>query len=361
VKRFGATALASALFCASAFAQTERIEPPPDDRRYVGVVIGLSTYANLPDEIELDFARSDAAMVAGALREDAKFDDVFLLTDTEATKAAIQETLRTKVSQLVGASDVLVVYIVGHGIGADLDLPTILSYDSTLENGQEDGFALDMLVRDMKTWLRAGTMLIATDIIHDNQLDGIYFYGPAANQWPLMADGTMVLSSSGPKQPAEDGAFGKVFAKAIGGAADRNDDGWVTGSELFTYIDAALSTSPQTPMAAGNYNGYMILAEGVERDSDGLTVGAPSEVYPDVTIDKAKFVFREGAGQTVQCPNQPVVTCDPSCYVWQFPAGPCAITAVIDGFPMKGKTVILSRGKYECRRQGPDLSCLGPG
>ena len=53
--------------------------------------------------------------------------------------------------------------------------------------------------------------------------------------------------------------------------------------------------------------------------------------------------------------------CDPSCYVWEFQAGPCEVTAVIDGFSMKGRVTILSRGKYDCRRQGPDLSCNGPG
>jgi hypothetical protein len=46
--------------------------------------------------------------------------------------------------------------------------------------------------------------------------------------------------------------------------------------------------------------------------------------------------------------------------VWGFKGGRCAITAVIDGFPMQGEVVVLSRGRYQCRRQGPNLVCAGP-
>ncbi|MBW2253326.1 MAG: caspase family protein [Deltaproteobacteria bacterium] len=353
------------LLATSAHAQTP-LHPPPEDRAYVALVIGLSTYQYLPDEVELDFARSDAAIVAGALRESAHFDRVFLLTDTEATKAGIRDTMRTKVAQLVGPDDVMIVYFVGHGIGADLGLPTILAHDSTLANGQEDGFVLDLLTRDIQTWLKAGTTLVVTDIIHRNQLDGIYFYGPSATQWPPMRPGTMILSSSQSQQPATDGAFGQVFAAAIAGAADRNDDSYVTAGELSAYVVSTLSSQGQVPVPAGNYNGNMILAEGVDRSS--VRVGTPagdpagiSEVYPDVTIDKAKFVFGEGAAQSVQCHDKPIIACDPSCYVWDFKAGPCNVTAVIDGYPMKGRVIILARGKYDCRRKGPELSCLGPG
>jgi len=363
--KLAVSAFVSLLLAASAHAQTP-VSPPPEGRSYVALVIGLSNYQNLPDEVELDFARSDAAIVAGALRESAHYDHVFLLTDTEATKAGIRDTMRTKVAQLVGPDDALIFYFVGHGIGADLGLPTILAHDSTLENGQEDGFVLDLLTRDIQTWLKAGTTLIVTDVIHRNQLDGIYFYGPAATQWPPMRPGTMILSSSQPQQPATDGAFGEVFAAAIAGAADSNDDTYVTAAELTAYVVSKLSSKGQVPVAAGDYNGNMILAQGVDRSSVrvGTPAGEPagtSEVYPDVTIDKAKFVFTEGAAQSVQCHDKPIMTCDPSCYVWDFKAGPCNVTAVIDGFPMKGRVIILARGKYECRRQGPELSCLGPG
>jgi len=360
--RLMSVVLGSVLLAGPALAQDETFGRPPESRKYVAVVIGLSTYQNLPDEVELDFARSDAALVATALRETAKFDQVYQLTDREATREAIREIVRTNVAQIVGPDDFLLIYFTGHGIGADLGIPTLLAYDSTLENGQEDGLVVDGMARDVRTWNKAGNTMIVTDAIHQNQLDGIYFYGPAANEWPEMPLGTMIMSSSSAQQPAVDGTFGKVFAAAISGAADSNDDTYVTAAELHTFVLAAMGGSPQKPVSAGTYNGSMVVSEGVDRASVQTAGITPNnEIYPDVAIDKAKFVFREGAGQTVRCLDRPVVQCDPSCYVWEFSAGPCEVTAVIDGFSMKGRAVILSRGKYECKRQGPDLACNGPG
>ena len=56
----------------------------------IAVVVGLSSYANLPDAVELDFARSDAAKIAKALYDEAHFDNVFLLADGEANREAIR-------------------------------------------------------------------------------------------------------------------------------------------------------------------------------------------------------------------------------------------------------------------------------
>ncbi len=354
--------LLAPLLTTSALAQTpSTLERPPAGRQYVAMVVGLSSYQNLPDEVELNFGRSDAALVAAALREEAGFGNVYLLTDREASREGIRETLRTRIAQVVGPDDVLVIYFVGHGIGADLGIPTLLAYDSTLENGQEDGLVLEPLARDIQTWNKSGTTLIVTDAIHRNQLDGIYFYGPAATQWPQMPSGTMVLSSSQAEQPGTDGAFGRVFAAAIAGAADINDDTYVTASELQSYLIAALTPSGQVPVASGDYSGHAIFAAGVDRTKVRAGAALATEgVYPDVTIDKAKFVFREGAAQGVRCVDRPLVSCDPSCYVWDLKAGPCEVTAVIDGVPMKGRVILLDRGRYECRRQGPELACKGP-
>lgn len=352
------------------------VQRPPDSRNYVAVVIGLSSYASLPDEVELDFGRSDAAMVAKTLREDARFDEVFLLGDGEAKKEQVEELLRTQVAQLVGPNDVFILYFAGHGIGADLDLPVLLAHDSTLENGQEDGLELQRFARDLQTWTRAGTALIVTDAIHRNQLDGIYFYGPAADQWPRMPQGTMIISSSQKETPATDGAFGKVFAQGLGGQADSNRDQLVTASELFTYLVNSLSPSGQIPVASGDFESTMVLAQDVTspepKEPEKTDTDEPDEpdepppppepkvIYPDYPVAKAKFVFSDGAAQTVQCREQPVMACAPSCYVRNFKAGPCGLTAVFEGVPMQGEAVVLSPGMYNCHRKGSELVCEGP-
>jgi hypothetical protein len=356
---------AGALLLASLSAQAQ--EPA---RNYVAVVVGLSTYQNLPKEVHLDFARSDAATVAQALEAQAHFTHVFLIRDTEATRENIRDTLRTKAAQVVGPNDVFVLYFVGHGAGADLGTPVLLAYDSTLENGQEDGLELQAFTRDLQTWTRAGTTLIVTDAIHRNQLDGIYFYGPAAAEWPALPKGTMLISSSQAASPAKDGAFGQVFAQGIGGAADADRNGQVTGSELFTFLMNRMSPTGQVPAAAGDFDGNMVVAGGVAPQGGASVVYVieeakappppPEPVYPDVEISAAKFVFLEGASQAVQCREEPIVACSPSCYVRTFKAGPCTVSGVVDGQQVSGQVVVLQPGKYDCEKKGTELKCVGP-
>jgi len=339
--------------------------PPPSDRNYVAVVVGLSLYHHLPDAVHLDFARSDAATVAQALREQAGFSHVYTLEDREATRDTIRNLLRTEVAQLLGPNDVFLFYFVGHGLGADLGLPVFLAHDSTLENGQEDGLELTILARDLQTWTRAGSTMVVTDAIHRNQLDGIYFYGPAASEWPAMPEGTMIISSSQAARAGADGAFGPAFAKGIGGAADSDHDRNVTASELFTYLVNKLSPDGQVPEAAGNYDGSMVIAQDVVLGAGdaGTTTAAqppPETIYPNFPIDKAKFVWAEGASQSVQCRDSQVTACAPSCYIYDFISGPCTITAVVDGVSLESQIIVLQRGKYDCKRSGGGLVCVGP-
>jgi hypothetical protein len=341
-------------------AQAQQVRDANPDRSYVAVVVGISAYDNMPEEVELDFARSDAATVASSLQDRGAFDAVFLLTDRNATKAALTETLRERVPQLVGPEDVLVVYFVGHGLGADLGVPTLLAYDSTVQNGNEDGFPVEQLAADVATWTRAGTTVLVTDAIHKNQLDGISFFGPAADQWPGIAPGVLVLSSSAANEPARDGAFGMVFADAVAGAADANRDQTLTAVEIKDYVTQRLAGSGQTPTFAGPWLDGVVLASGVQVEKPEEKVDA-AILYGDHDIYKAKFVFRDGGSPTVQCRDKPVQPCDSSCYVHEFKAGPCQLSAFVDGQQVKGTTLAMVPGKYDCGvRRDKTLACIPP-
>lgn len=348
-----------------ATAATPDIASLPANRNYVAVVIGLSSYENLPDEVELDFARSDAAVVAKQLREHANFNHVYLLADGEASRASILQTLRTKVAQVVGPDDVFILYFVGHGIGAQVGSPYLLTHDSTLEGAEEDALGIQQFAQDLQTWTPAGTALIVTDAIHRNQLDGFYFYGPAANEWPDMPANTMILSSSASQIAAKDGQFGTVFAEAIGGNADMNRDKLVTASELFTFLINRLSPNGQIPVASGEFDGNMVLAQNVSHGSVSTAGGALAPevitVYPEYLVPKAKFVWEDGANHLIQCREQAKAElCSDSCYLWSFKAGPCSLKALYDGTEFQGEVVVLEKGAYHCTREGAELKCDGP-
>ncbi len=336
----------------------------PVESNFVAVVIGLSIYANLPDAVHLNFARSDAATVAQSLSDNANFDKVWLLSDREATREKIREMLRTEVPQRVGPDDTLLIYFVGHGIGADLGVPTLLAFDSTLEAAHEDAFAVEDFARDIATWVRAGTTLVVTDAIHKNQLDGVYFYGPAADQWPVLGPHTMLVSASSASKPGADGSFGVVFADAISGAADADSNGAIVARELADYLKTRMVGSGQTPSIAGNWTDDLLVAQGV---TPGMTyAGATSvidqaAVYGSHEVYAAKFVFKDGGSQTVACRDVAVTACDPTCYVRGFKAGPCTLSAVLDGQKLEGVTLAMTPGKYECGvRADRTLYCAPP-
>jgi hypothetical protein len=346
-----------ALTSAPALAQ-DKVEPV-----HVAVVIGLNSYEHLPDAAELNFARSDAATVAGALKENAGYDVAFLLTDRDATREIIRDTLRTRVAQLVGPKDTLLVYFVGHGLGADLGIPTLLVHDSTLENGQEDGFEVGAFARDISTWTRAGTTILVTDAIHKNQLDGIPFFGPSAEQWPGIGPNTLVVSSSRAGEPAQDGLFGTHFADAMSGAADADADGAISADELKEFLTTRLATSGQVPEVAGTYDADLIVAAGV---TPGTTLGGANlsndmTVYGEHEVWAAKFVFRDGGAPTVTCRDGGIKACDNTCYVRNFRAGPCTLTALIDGIEVRGVTLAMLPGLYQCDvRSDKTLGCVPP-
>lgn len=364
------SALLALLSLTPAFAQDTKTE--------VAVVIGISSYKNLPEDAALASARKDASAIGRALQDKAHFDHVFTLVDGQATRAGIRSLLEHQVAPLLTPDDTFVLYFEGHGIGADLGSPILLAHDSTLENAFEDGLEVSALANDLRTWIKARNTLIVTDAVHRDQVDGIYLYGPSASHWPRLPTGTMVLSSSQPEAPAKDGSFGAIFLEAVSGKADASYDGDLTLSEIFTHLVTQMAPTGQLPMASGDFDGNAVLARGVvnERaevplgtiDVSGtpgtpgpeLPVAPPKPLYPDLAIDKAKFVFREGASQSVQCRATELTACAPSCYVWDLRTGPCTISAVIDGIQMTSEVIVLSRGKYDCRRKGPDLTCEGP-
>jgi len=366
-----------ATLCAGALAQdtpadapkapADDVIAPSPETNFVAVVVGLSSYDALPDAVELDFARSDAALVNKLLKSKANFTHTFLVTDGEATRENLRDLLRTEVAQVVGPNDVFLLYFVGHGIGADLDEPSLLVYDSVLDDSAATGLELNEFATDLTTWAPAGVTLIVTDAIHRNQLDGVYFFGPAANQWPSFAGNVSVISSSQADSPARDGAFGTVFADAISGSSDANGDGFVTLGELETYLADRITPMGQIPVRApASVPAGTVIAQGVHNegatDPSTTTAPIPAKVaeFPDTEVWSAKFVFRQGASQSVHCHDEDVKACAPSCYVRNFKAGICELKAVVDGVELTGRVPVVYPGKYSCGLRAGSLTCRPP-
>ena len=247
---------------------------------------------------------------------------------------------------------------------------------------RRDGFELGQLARDLSTWTKAGSTLVVTDVVHRNQLDGIYFFGPAADAWPSLPAGWMVLSATQANKPGKDGAFGSRFAKAMGGKADIDGDRFVTAAELFSYLvkghvrvraDPARHRRLRRRHGAGR--GRRAAARRVSSagrchrarrqhghrrgEAPRAPAGAGGRVPRLLGARGEQFVWAGGSGQTVQCREEPVAACAPSCYVREFKAGPCQLSAIFDGVEMQGEVVVLGRASTTARARAASWSARG--
>ena len=135
-----------------------------------------------------------------------------------------------------------------------------------------------------------------------------------------------------------------------------------------------LSPTGQIPVATGDFDTNMVVSRGKKKpepetkpeedkpvEVTTVVVAAPPPepkvVYPDYTIGAAKFVWKTGDAHTVQCRAAELTGCDMNCYVRNFKAGPCQLTAIYDNVLTKGEVVVLMQGKYECSKEGEELTC----
>src|SRR5215208_5559696 len=110
-----ATLLVALSLSASALAQAERASAQAP--KTWAVVIGISKYAKVPGGPQLQFADSDAASFAEAIKKGGvKPENVRLLTGGVATVASIKSAIGNWMARAAGESDTVLIFFSGHGI-----------------------------------------------------------------------------------------------------------------------------------------------------------------------------------------------------------------------------------------------------
>ncbi len=342
--------------------------------RRIALVIGLSSYDRLPPGIAIDSARTDAVRVAAALEQGAGFDQVRLLTDASATMENVTAVLREQVSKEVTWRDLFLFYFVGQGIGGDYGEPRLLFYEADPDALETTSLSVADLGAHLQEWVPASRYIVATDAAHEGQLNGVALLGPTGNDWPVLGSHSFVISSAAPRQVARPGVFAKAFIEGMSGQADSNLDGVVSGSELNGYLVVAVPNATagvQIPTVQGKYDPSLELAKKKVSPTVGAAVAPPvaAPVVPPVVevpagpairVEKAKFVFQGGGAPKVACGEAAPVACDPSCYVWDIPAGACTVSMLVDGRELEGQANVLYRGAYTCGVYRDALRCSSP-
>lgn len=233
------------------------------------VVIGINDYQAWP---KLEYAVNDAKSVAEHLSSKLGFakENIITLYDKDATSERIAEVLGYQLAdpKVVKENDRVFVFYAGHG--ATRELP----------NGKSLGYIIPVDAEATKFQNRAISMTQLNDFSAMIPAKHIYFVmdscysglaltragvsvGQSINYINQITSrkARQILTAGGADQQVSDGGpgghsiFTWTFLQAIEGLADTDNNGYVTASELGTYVAPVVSSySDQTP-AFGNMMG----------------------------------------------------------------------------------------------------------
>lgn len=226
-------------------------EVPPDARTFA-LVVGISKYQKLPQDLWLQYPAADAQafsrLLASPRGGGVPADQMLVLTNEQATTAAVRSAFQTFLVTRPGRNDTVYILIAGHGT-ADNSGAYILTYDSDPENLARTALPMAELHSVVENALsRAGHVILLADVCRAAAIAGqkttalggaVEQIGEAPGQLlGLMAARPKEFSLEGPEYGGGHGAFTWSVLKGLEGAADSDHDGFVTAGELIDFVGA---------------------------------------------------------------------------------------------------------------------------
>lgn len=264
--------------------------PPPSSAstQHWAVVIGVSDYADsrIP---ALRYAAKDAQALhdwlvspAGGRYAPAR---VKLLTDRNATAAAIKEALYTWLRQTI-EEDVVVIYFAGHGSPDSPDTPQnlyLLPYDTRYDAIASTGFPMWDVETALKRFIKARRVVVLADACHSGGVGATFDVARRAlgdvqpnrissglQNLASVGAGIAVISASDDRQLSAEsakfggghGVFTHYLLEGLKGKADYNNDSRVTLGELIPYLSEHVrreTLNAQSPTVAGRFDPALTL------------------------------------------------------------------------------------------------------
>lgn len=247
------------------------------------VVIGVSDYADsrIP---ALRYAAKDAKALhdwlvspAGGRYAPAR---VKLLTDRNATAAAIKEALYTWLRQTI-EEDVVVIYFAGHGSPDSPDTPQnlyLLPHDTRYDAIASTGFPMWDVETALKRFIKARRVVVLADACHSGGVGATFDVARRAlgdvqpnrissglQNLATVGAGIAVISASDDRQLSAEsakfggghGVFTHYLLEGLKGKADYNSDSRVTLGELIPFLSEHVrreTLNAQSPTVAGRFD-----------------------------------------------------------------------------------------------------------
>lgn len=243
-------------------------------RRSHAVVIGIDEYTDMR---KLTGAVRDASAMEKMLTEHGF--DVIRLIDDEATRDRIMEVLTSELPKRVGPDDRVLIYFAGHGV-SDGDGPQAMGYlmpvDADGTSPSIKGIDMDQLQRIFSRKYESKHLLYVADACYSGLAistrsavvpDDSPAYIRAVSEGRVRVSLTAGKSGEQANEWEGHGVFTLNLLSALRGAADGNADGYITSSELESYVTEHVTNlvetkglSPQTPQRGRTGEGEFIFA-----------------------------------------------------------------------------------------------------
>jgi tetratricopeptide (TPR) repeat protein len=235
-------------------AAIKAAEISPDAKTYA-LMIGISKYQKLPQDLWLQFADADAKTfsqhLASARGGGVPDDQMIVLTNEEATTAAIRNAFQTFLRNRAGKKDTVFILIAGHGT-VDSRGAFILSYDSDPQDLSTTAIPMSEIQAIVDDELpKVGRVVLLADVaraatignLKTAQLgSAVEKLGEAQGEMlGLMAARPRELSEEGTQFGGGHGAFTYAIVKALEGGAAPASQPYVTAGELTDYVRANTS------------------------------------------------------------------------------------------------------------------------
>jgi tetratricopeptide (TPR) repeat protein len=226
----------------------------PEGGQVYAVLIGISKYMRLPEQQWLRYAHEDAVVFDAHLRSPRGGmlppQNLVVLTNEEATTAAIKNAFETSLKARAGKNDTVVLFIAAHGVTESTGRRG--AYIITHDSDPEDLASTAISMADVQNLIRedlsrVGHVLVYVDVCRAGNigaLRGANTVNKAVEQLAevegdlllFLASGPKEFSYEGPQYGGGHGAFSYFLLDGLNGGADQDKNQRVTVGELIEFV-----------------------------------------------------------------------------------------------------------------------------
>jgi len=273
-------------------AALKAAEISPDARTY-GLLIGISKYQKVSQDLWPQFADADAKTFSQHLASPrggaVPADQVIVLTNEEATTAAVRNGFQTILRQRAGKKDTIFILVAAHGI-VDSRGAYIMTYDSDPQDLSTTAIPfseIQSLVDDELS--KVGRVVLFADVAKTAAIGSLKTaaVGTAVEKLGEATGDMLGISAARPREVSDagtqygggHGAFTYSVLKGLQGLGDHNDDRFVDAGELSTYVRDSvpkITNNKEHPRDFGNLAGETKLSD---LSKQGITLARYRTLY----------------------------------------------------------------------------------